>query len=1003
MDSFDVDIIEKDNVRPLFEPGVSRGSCGVGFIVNIHRRESNQLLKEAIKMADRVEHRGATGGDNATGDGAGVLTSIPHSFYIKALKREFEKIPSNTSLTSKREVTKEEEKPDYNGVQLPPKGQYATGIIFLDQKFRKSQKFFETIAEELKFKVIHWRPVPRNSLVVGEVARKKEPYMAQVFLTWENKSLSQEMVANNLFVLRRLATKRIHGEERFRFYICSLSTDVIVYKGQFTSSQLWQYFDDLSEDDFECYMAVVHTRFSTNTTPSWERAHPNRYLAHNGEINTLRGNVNWMSAREGVMRSEVFDDDLLNELYPVIEPNMSDSGSLDNVLEFLIMAGKRSLPEAIMTLVPEAWQNDLHMPAEKKHFYQWASCVMEPWDGPSLFVFADGRYVGAILDRNGLRPSRYCHTADGHVVMASEVGVVDFPSKEVIAQGRLMPGRMLLIDTKMQVFARDEEVKLEIARERPLKTWVQELFTLRDLRREHTRTNIASDDSFQRKSVPIEGFDERAKNKLTPIRRGKLLEDRRLAMFSYTTETINMLILPMVNTKKEALGSMGNDEPLACLSLYQPLVYNYFKQLFAQVTNPPIDPFRESIVMSLACPIGPEANILIPSAQQCHRLWLEQPIININDLEVIINTRYKGWKTKVIDCTYPVEEGRPGYLRRLEAIPAEAIKAISKGNTVVVLSDRKAGSRRLPISMALALGATHQDLIKVNKRMSVALVVETGEAREVHHICVLLGYGADAICPYLVFETVAGLREEGLINLSDLVAYKNYIGAMERGILKVMAKMGISTLQSYKGAQIFEAVGLDSNIVERCFAGTASRIGGVTINVLAEEALQRHAFAFNKTYVTDQWILRNPGHYHWRLSGERHINDPQAIAYLQEAVTSNGKEAYRQFVRLANQAVSDCTLRGQLAFNYATKQVPIDEVEAAELIVRRFVTGAMSFGSISMEAHTTLAIAMNRIGGKSNTGEGGEDEERWVAKDPNLNRRSAIKQVLNFVYFKLSN
>lgn len=771
---------------------------------------------------------------------------------------------------------------------------------------------------------------------------------------------------------------------------CLLDPRLILFanQGQFTPCQLWQYFDDLRESEYECYLALVHARFSTNTYPSWERAHPNRFLAHNGEINTLRGNINQMRAREGVMKSDVFDDELLHQLYPVIEANMSDSGSLDNVLEFLVMAGGRTLPEAIMTMVPEAWQNDKEMLPEKRQFYKWASCVMEPWDGPALLTFTDGRYIGAILDRNGLRPSRYYQTADGHIVMASEVGVVDFPNSEIIVKSRLKPGRMLLIDTQAKSFVKDEEIKLAIARRNPVATWMEEMFTMENLRRAHSASKIAADGSFKRKAVLLEG---RSEDEVKG--RAKVLEDRRLGMFAYSTETINMLLLPMVKTQKEALGSMGNDEPLACLSMYQPLIYNYFKQLFAQVTNPPIDPFREKIVMSLECPIGPEANILTRSSEQCQRLWLHQPIISINDLEVIIKTKYKGWKTKVIDCTFHVKYGRDGFLKRLQEIPLEACEAARQGYTVIVLSDRNAGPNFVPVSILLALGSTHQYLINERQRMKVALMIETGEAREVHHMCVLLGYGADAICPYLVFETVAALREEGVIKLLDRDAYQGYILAMERGIAKVMAKMGISTLQSYKGAQIFEAVGLNSDIVDLCFKNTSSRIGGVNFEILADETLQRHSIAFNRTYFSDQLILRNPGQYHWRVGGEKHINHPLAIANLQEATTLNSRDAYRRFVEITREAVRDCTLRGQLEFEYASKAIPLENVEPASEIVKRFVTGAMSFGSISLETHTSLAVAMNRIGGKSNTGEGGEDSERWIVKDPENSRRSAIKQV----------
>ncbi|KAI2798425.1 hypothetical protein RDWZM_010184 [Blomia tropicalis] len=948
--------------KSMWDPNVEKAACGVGFIVNIQAQASNRLLNDAQTISDRMEHRGATSGDNSTGDGAGLLSSIPHGLYRQTIK-------------------------DTMDIDLPEPGKYATGILFLDKiTADQVEERFNAIANENGLKIICWRTVPKNSSVIGEMARSQEPLLRQVFIEPDVDSIDAEEFNRRLFVLRKSSTHRLINEG-FRYYICSLSTTIVVYKGQFTPAQLWQYFDDLRETHYECYLAIVHARFSTNTYPSWERAHPNRYLAHNGEINTLRGNINLMRAREGVMHSTRFGDKL-HDLYPVVEPNMSDSGSLDNVLEFLVTVGGRSLPEAIMTMVPEAWQNDKEMNPEKRLFYKWAGCAMEPWDGPALLTFTDGRYIGAILDRNGLRPARYYQTDNGDVIMASEVGVIDVPNSKIVVKQRLKPGRMLLIDTQSKVFVKDEEIKLSIARNSPYEQWLKELFTIEDLRVALTSAEVAKDGSFKRKAVLMEG---RSEDEVEG--RAKVLEDRRLAMFAYTTETVNMLLLPMVKTEKEALGSMGNDEPLACLSLYQPLIYSYFKQLFAQVTNPPIDPFREKIVMSLACPIGPEANILESSSQQCRRLWLDQPILSINDLEVIKQTTYKGWRTKVIDCVFSVQDGRQGLLKRLDQIRKEACQAARDGYTVIVLSDRRAGPKYVPVSILLALGSTHHYLINERQRMKVALVLETGEAREVHHMCVLLGYGADAICPYLVFETVAALREEGIIELLDSDAYRNYFLAMERGIAKVMAKMGISTLHSYKGAQIFEAVGLGEDVIEFCFKNTPSRVGGVTFTVLADEALERHSIAFNKKYFTDQLILRNPGFYHWRSGGEKHINDPMAIANLQEAATLNSRTAYKNFVQATRTAVKDCTLRGQLEFVYATKAVPLEEVEDAASIVRRFCTGAMSFGSISYETHTTLAIAMNTLGGKSNTGEGGEDSDRWIVKDRTQNKRSAIKQV----------
>jgi len=936
------------------------------------------------------------------------MMGIPDQFYRKQLELE-------------------------HNIELPPAGNYATGILFLDSSSAESRDsakgIFGQLAEELGCKVLLWRQVPTNKACLGQVALESEPHIVQVFVVPAESSIKLgegdireedeeeqklQLFRRNIFILRKHSTHRLI-KEGLRFYCCSLSCETIVYKGQFTPAQLWQYYDDLKSPQMETHLAIVHARFSTNTYPSWERAHPMRLLAHNGEINTLRGNVNLMHAREGVMKSSKFGDQL-KRLYPVIEPAMSDSGSVDNVLEFLVNAGDKSLPEAVLCMVPEAWHNDKLMHPRKRSFYQWASCTMEPWDGPALLTFSDGRFIGAILDRNGLRPSRFYHLNDGHLVMASEVGVVDVESANVRLKGRLRPGRMLLIDTKRGIVKDDEGVREFILGQRPFDQWTKKLFSLSDLRKAHeermqvdsglqlssgqmqngTLNSYSCDGNNNNHSRP-QGQIHNGTNQL-PVGADKtvtvkIFEDKRLPLFAYTSEVINLLILPMVKTEKEALGSMGNDTPLACLSLYQPLTYDYFKQLFAQITNPPIDPFREKIIMSLNCPIGPEYNILEASAEQCNRLWLEQPILSISDLKVIKETRFRGWQTKVIDCTFPPQDGKGGLVKALDRICQEATVAAKTGYTLVVLSDRLAGEQRVPISSLLSLGAVHHHLIEKRQRMKVGLVVETGEAREVHHVCVLLGYGADAICPYLVFETLAALRAEAKLSLSDEQIFTNYVAAMERGISKVMAKMGISTLQSYKGAQIFEAVGLSQDVIDKCFKSTASRIGGSNFDVLASEAINRHSQTYKLDKTSDNFVLRDPGFYHWRSGGEKHINDPEAIANLQDAAKTKTMSSYRNFSNATVAMLKKCTLRGQTEFKYADKPVPLEEVEEAKEIVKRFCTGAMSFGSISIEAHQTLAVAMNRIGGRSNTGEGGEDADRWEVKDKENNRRSAIKQI----------
>ncbi|XP_042242518.1 glutamate synthase [NADH], amyloplastic-like isoform X2 [Homarus americanus] len=943
----------------LYDPSYESAACGVGFVVNIDGVASAKVVRDAERLASRMKHRGACSCDNDTGDGAGLMVAIPHTFYSNILQ-------------------------EGHGVSLPEPGRYATGIFFLDKTHhQETEQLFDDLAAEHNLKVLCWRTVPTDRSILGEVARGSEPFMRQVFIA-APEDIDDATFRKKVWVNRKQATHNLL-RPGCRFYICSLSTTTVVYKGQLTSDQFWVYFGDLNNPNFSTYMALVHTRFSTNTFPSWERAHPLRLMAHNGEINTLRGNVNLMKAREGVMKSAEYGDEL-TKLYPVVEPNLSDSGAVDCCLEFLVMAGGRSLPEAIMTMVPEAWQNDDLMNSEKRDFYRWSACAMEPWDGPALMTFTDGRYIGAILDRNGLRPSRYYVTKDRVLVMASEVGVYDTEPENILQKGRLKPGRMLLVDTLEKLVTKDEELKLQIARSRPHSQWIQEQFTMEDLYAAH-EGDLTSEPSLTNGHVngAINGEEN-----------GGIMRtfggDRRLCMFGYTLETLNMLLLPMVTTQKEALGSMGNDAPLACLSQFQPLIYDYFKQLFAQVTNPPIDPFREKIVMSLACPIGPEANILEPSAKQCHRIFLENPMLSLQDLEVIKATKYRGWSTYVVDITYPVSEGTSGLVPALDRIAAESCKAAEDGYQILVLSDRKGGSDRLPVNALMALGVTHHYLIEERQRMKVGIILETGEAREVHQMCVLLGYGADAICPYLVFETMNSLRSEGVITLANKEIFKNYISAMERGISKVMAKMGISTLQSYKGAQIFEAVGISEEIINKCFKGTASRIGGVTFETLANEAFERHALSYGDREC-DTMVLRNPGFYHWRSGGEKHMNDPVSIANLQDASRTQNKSQYDKFKESTMESVKACTLRGQLELVKLENPIDISEVESASEIVKRFATGAMSFGSISIEAHTTLAIAMNRVGAKSNTGEGGENADRYIDQDPEFNKRSAIKQV----------
>ncbi|MDB4614728.1 glutamate synthase large subunit, partial [bacterium] len=749
------------------------------------------------------------------------------------------------------------------------------------------------------------------------------------------------------------------------FYVCSLSTKVIIYKGMLTPHQVTAYFPDLREDDYKSHLAMVHSRFSTNTFPSWDRAQPCRFMSHNGEINTLRGNSNWMFARQGMMKSDLFGDDF-DKLMPIIEPECSDSGNFDNAMELLYHAG-RSLPEVVMMMIPEAWQNHDSMSEEKRAFYEYYSSLQEPWDGPASISFTDGRYIGAVLDRNGLRPSRFYVTKDDRVVMASEVGVLDIEPSNVVQKGRLQPGKMFLVDFEEGRIIRDEEVKESVAKKRPYGEWLKaNRVSLTDLP-DAERPALNHADTLVRK----------------------------LQAFGYTRETLDFMLIPLINVKKDPIGSMGNDAAMACLSDQSRMLYDYFKQLFAQVTNPAIDSIREGIIMSLECYVGPEGNLLESTAEQCNRLALPHPILTNGDMARIKAYGENGWKTKTIDITFDRAKGAAGLKPSLERICQETEQAISDGYSLVVLSDRSTSETQVPISSLLACGAVHHHLVRNELRTRIGLIVESGEAREVHHHCLLTGYGADAINPYLAFESIRQSRIDGVLGeeWDDDTIIAAYRKGVAKGMLKVMGKMGISTLQSYKGAQIFEAVGLNSEVVNLSFAGTASRIKGVGFDVLAEEAMRRHAEGYPVRDEKQSAVLPNQGLYHWRKNGEKHAWNPHTIGAIQHAARSGDKDAYRRFSELINEHTTrECHLRGLLKFKEGTR-VPLDEVEPATEIVKRMCTGAMSYGSISAESHETLAVAMNRLGGKSNTGEGGENYARFKPDPNGDSRRSAIKQV----------
>ena len=943
----------------LYDPANERGSCGVGMILSIDGIRTRKTMDDASTAVMCMVHRGAEGSEPTSGDGAGISTGIPHDLIKQAVAE--------------------------NAIKLPLPGHYAVGNVFLNRdgltRMESKQKF-EQICKDFDLEILGWRKVPVDpkGANLGPTAMSREPVIEQVLVTYISENKDDDLVDATIdligferrcYVAAKIAQNKIPAHKVF--YFCSLSSKLIVYKGMLTPQQLFPYFLDLQNKDYKTHFAVTHTRFSTNTFPSWDRAQPLRYLAHNGEINTLMGNKNWMTAREGLMDSRTIKPDVLSQLYPIVDPNGSDSSSLDNVIEFLIANGEHTLPEIMMLVAPESWENDTSMSEDKRGFYEWGSNVMEPWDGPALFAFCDGRYAGAILDRNGLRPARYWLTTDNYLIMGSECGVVPVPDVKIKAKGRLQPGKMLLVDMDEHTFTRDEDIKKKVSTARPYARWVAaEKLTLDAI------TAGVPD-------IKINTIDEGC--------------DPRLRCMGYTLEHLSMLIQPMAENAYEALGSMGNDAPLACLSDEPRLLYDYFKQLFAQVTNPPIDPFREAVIMSLKTPIGPAGNLLVHNQEQCARLELETPVISLRAMKAIkeINgssMRFVQWKTTTIDICFPKTIGPIGLEQTLKRICKEVVTAIEKGFRFVVLSDRGMSENMVPISTLAAVSCVHQHLVREKRRMQIGLIAETAEAREVHHMCVLVGYGADAICPYLALETIeqmrVGKKLKAGLTFEQLTA--NYIKACDIGIRKVMSKMGISTLKSYKGAQVFEAVGLHPDVVDICFAGTASRIKGVSWATLSMETIKMHTKGWPERQVIAPLVLPDPGDYHYRSGGTKHINEPGALAQQQDAARTNNKDAYKEFSRITNKQVEGCTIRGLLGLK-SIRKIPIDEVEPAVNIVKRFVTGAMSYGSISKEAHETLAIAMNRLGGKSNTGEGGEVAERFTKLANGDSKRSSIKQV----------
>ena len=928
----------------LYDPQFEHDACGLGFVVNMKGKKSHQLVSDALKILVCLDHRGAVGAEPNTGDGAGILIQVPHEFFAAEATRL--------------------------GFKLPAAGQYGVGQMFLPRDLKERDAVKKEVARIItaeKQTVLGWRDVPTDNSTLGKTAVAAEPFMAQVFIGRNASIKDDEAFERKLFVVRKVMEQKIRYSDfpgGKWFYVSSLSARTLIYKGMLMSEQVEQYYPDLKNPAVTTALALVHSRFSTNTFPSWDRAHPNRYIAHNGEINTLRGNVNWMKAAQSNFKSAVLGNDI-KKVVPVINTDGSDSAQFDNCVELLVMAG-RELPHTMMMMIPEPWENHESMDSERRAFYEYHSCLIEPWDGPASMAFTDGIRIGACLDRNGLRPSRYYVTKDDVVIMASEAGVLHVEPERIAVKGRLQPGRMFLIDTQQGRIIADEELKKKYAGAHPYQKWLDEHHVL------------------------LENLPEPAQH--TEPSHRKILQHQQA--FGYTFEDLRFIVAPMANDGNQPLGSMGTDTPLAVLSNKPQLLYNYFKQLFAQVTNPPIDPIREEIITSTYTMVGSRGGLLEPKAESCSVIRLVQPILTNEELDKLRFINRPGFKSETLSILFNVAEGVKGLESALEKMFAAADAAIKSGANILILSDRGVSHEMAPIPALLATAGLHHHLIRTGTRGRTGIVLESGEPREVHHFALLIGFGCSAINPYLAYETIDDLIHEGLLLKTDhKTAVKKFIKAAIKGVVKTMAKMGISTIQSYRGAQIFEAVGLNSEVVDKYFTWTPTRIQGVGLDVIAAEALARHSRAFPRETVNTE--LDAGGQYQWRDGGEHHLFNPQTIHKLQTACRLNSEKIYREYAELINnQSTNLCTLRGLLEFKFADKAIPLDEVESVESLVKRFKTGAMSYGSISKEAHETLAIAMNRLGGKSNTGEGGEDPERYVwTNEHGDSKNSAIKQV----------
>jgi len=935
----------------LYSPEFEHDACGMGFVSHIKGRKSHQIVEQALEVLVNLSHRGASGSEENTGDGAGILIQLPDSFLRQQMAAE--------------------------GVSLPEAGDYGAGMVFLPQSKKKREEIIdlvENIVSKEEQKVLGWRRVPVEAAEIGKSALEVMPDFYQIFIE-KSKEVEQGIeFERKLYLIRKKIENKIRNSEyKGELYFASLSSRTLVYKGMLTPEQLEGFFPDLSQPKMKTAIALVHSRFSTNTFPSWERAHPNRYLIHNGEINTMLGNQNWMRAREGIFESDIFGSDL-KELLPVIAPEGSDSARFDNVLEFLALNG-RSLAHSVMMMIPEPWEHNEEMEKDKRDFYHYHSTLMEAWDGPAAMAFTDGSQVGAVLDRNGLRPSRYYLTDDDLLILSSEVGVLELPEEKVISKQRLEPGKMLLLDTEEGRIINDEELKAEIAAAEPYGKWLaEELLELNDL--QTNKENLET---------------ETKASELRDLQPSELVKLQK--SFGYSYEDLQKILIPMARDGVDPIGSMGNDASLAVLSDQPQLLYNYFKQRFAQVTNPPIDSIREKLITASNTFLGSEGNLLQPDSLSCRQLELEHPLLSNEELKLIKELDQPGFKTAVLDITFAKKEKAGSLASRMKELCVEAEKLVEEGINILVLSDRGVNGEKIAVPALLAVSGIHHYLIEKGLRTKISLVLESGEPREVHHFATLIGYGLDAVNPYLAYSSLENLVEEGHLEMSREKAVKQYVKASVKGVIKVMAKMGISTIQSYRGAQIFEAVGISESVINKYFCRTASRIGGIGIEEIEKESIMRHDSAFKGVKVEKE-TLDPGGHFSWRKEGEEHLYDPETIYLLQRAVRENDYQLFKKYKnKLNDQSSKMLTLRGLLEPEYQSDPIPLEEVEPASEIMKRFKTGAMSYGSINQEAHEALAIAMNRIGGKSNTGEGGEDPDRFERDLNGDLRSSAIKQV----------